>query len=76
MGAHELADRLDQIAIDLANALMPTPDDPDRALKAYTLGLASAVVKTQAESLRSHATRVKAGLRPYRAFAPRGLLLS
>lgn len=53
MTLEELAARLDTIAIDMANALMPAADDPDRAPKAYALGIASHAVKARASQLRA-----------------------
>jgi hypothetical protein len=51
----DIADRLDVIAVDMANALMPATDDPDRARKAYVLGIASAAVRQRADELRGFA---------------------
>lgn len=44
----EIADALDVLAVELSNRLMPTADDPDRARKAYVLGLAAAAVTAPA----------------------------
>jgi hypothetical protein len=53
MTMREIADALDVIAVDMSNALMPRNDDPQRAQKAYTLGIAAAAIKQRADQLRS-----------------------
>lgn len=55
MTLNEIADGLDDIAVDMANVLMPANDDPTRAPRAYVLGIASHAVKQQADRLRSMA---------------------
>lgn len=70
----ELPALLDQIAIDMANALMPSPADPDRARKAYVLGLASASVTHTAKRIREITEPPQA--HSFRAQPPAGAQLS
>jgi hypothetical protein len=60
MTLDEIAAQLDTFAIDMANALMPTADDPDRAQKAYALGIASHAAKQRADELRKIAGKAAA----------------
>jgi len=52
MTMDEIADTLDTIAVDMSKALMPRPDDPQRAPKAYALGIAAHAIRQRAEQLR------------------------
>ncbi len=70
----EIPALLDQLALDMANALMPSPTDPDRARKAYILGLASASVKHTAKRMRQMLAPPEA--RVFRAQPPAGARLS
>lgn len=53
MTMREIADALDALVIELSNAHMPAADDPDRARKAYVLGIAAAAITQRASQLRA-----------------------